>query len=79
MKDIEKIILYIVLFILIVGFIWSITRIFKSEIVFQHSEQRYQQFVQSELNDKCAVPPGYTKEVWREHMSHHPNRYKGCL
>jgi len=29
--------------------------------------------------DKCAVPAGYTEEKWREHMSHHPDRYKECL
>lgn len=29
--------------------------------------------------DKCAVPAGYTAESWKEHMSHHPDRYKECL
>lgn len=27
----------------------------------------------------CATPPGYTDEQWREHMSHHPDRYAECL
>lgn len=30
-------------------------------------------------NDKCATPPGYTDAQWREHMSHHPDQYAGCL
>lgn len=79
MKDIEKIILYIALFVLIIGLAWSVTAMFKSDAGAQHSEQRYQQFVQSELTDKCAVPQGYTEEAWKEHMSHHPDRYEGCL
>ncbi len=39
----------------------------------------YKKAVSSELNDKCATPPGYTDDAWREHMSHHPDRYKECL
>ncbi len=39
----------------------------------------YKKGVASELNDKCATPPGYTDESWKEHMSHHPDRYKECL
>ncbi len=30
-------------------------------------------------NNPCATPPGYTEQSWREHMSHHPDRYKECL
>ena len=29
--------------------------------------------------DKCAVRAGYTAESWRQHMGHHPDRYKECL
>ena len=29
--------------------------------------------------DKCATPPGYTDEQWREHMGHHPDQYAECL
>ncbi len=29
--------------------------------------------------DKCATPPGYTDEQWREHMGHHPEQYAECL
>ncbi len=39
----------------------------------------YENAVSSELSDKCATPPGYTDEAWTEHMSHHPDRYAGCL
>ena len=39
----------------------------------------YRKGIASELNDKCATPPGYTDESWKEHMSHHPDRYKECL
>ena len=30
-------------------------------------------------NDICATPSGYTDQQWREHMSHHPDMYVGCL
>lgn len=39
----------------------------------------YKSAVSSELSDKCATPPGYTDESWKEHMSHHPERYVECL
>lgn len=29
--------------------------------------------------DKCATPPGYTDEQWKEHMGHHPEQYQECL
>ncbi|MBI2135483.1 hypothetical protein HYU06_00235 [Candidatus Woesearchaeota archaeon] len=29
--------------------------------------------------DKCAVPEGYDDKSWKDHMSHHPDRYKECL
>ncbi len=29
--------------------------------------------------DKCAVPQGYDEQSWKEHMGHHPDRYKECL
>jgi hypothetical protein len=32
-----------------------------------------------ELADICATPEGYTDASWREHMSHHPDRYAKCL
>ena len=39
----------------------------------------YQKAVSSELSDICATPPGYTDESWRQHISHHPDRYAQCL
>jgi len=39
----------------------------------------YQKALSSEQTDICATPPGYSDESWREHMSHHPDRYKACL
>ncbi len=39
----------------------------------------YKKAVNSELQDKCATPPGYTDAKWREHMGHHPDRYAECL
>lgn len=39
----------------------------------------YQKALSSEQEDICATPPGYTDESWRQHMSHHPDRYEQCL
>jgi len=40
----------------------------------------YQQALASENpEDICKAPAGYTEESWREHMSHHPDRYSRCL
>lgn len=41
--------------------------------------ESYKKAVSSEVNDKCATPPEYTDEAWKEHMSHHPDRYRECL
>lgn len=32
-----------------------------------------------ELADRCQPPPGTDPEQWRQHMSHHPDRYAECL
>ncbi len=46
---------------------------------FEHTEERFEEFSSAELEDVCAVPDGYDKEGWEQHMSHHPERYEGCL
>jgi len=46
----------------------------------QHTAANYQQFVSAEsAGDICKTPAGYTDEQWKEHMSHHPDRYAQCL
>ena len=50
-----------------------------ANVQLENTQENYQQFVGAELSDKCAVPPGYTEEAWREHMGHHPDRYAECL
>lgn len=40
----------------------------------------YQQALATENpDDICKPPAGYTEEEWREHMSHHPERYEQCF
>ena len=43
-----------------------------------HSDEQFEEMSLAELEDKCAVPEGYTEADWKQHMSHHPDRYKGC-
>lgn len=38
-----------------------------------------QAFSDENKENICATPEGYTDESWREHMSHHPDRYAKCL
>lgn len=30
-------------------------------------------------NDICAVPAGTDPEEWKQHLSHHPDKYAQCL
>lgn len=40
----------------------------------------YQSAIASENPlDKCKTPQGYTDQEWREHMGHHPDKYRECL
>ena len=45
-----------------------------------YSTAQTQQFFNSEVaTDICKTPQGYTAEQWKEHMSHHPDRYAQCF
>jgi len=45
----------------------------------EHSEESFAKAQESETEDPCSTPDGYTDEAWREHMGHHPGQYKDCL
>ena len=44
-----------------------------------HTEAKYERAVNAEQADICSAPPGYSEAEWKEHMSHHPDRYGECL
>lgn len=71
----EKFVLYMILAVIFLVLVFSITSIFKKG----YTEEDYNKFVSAEQQDKCATPEGYTDEEWKEHMGHHPDRYKECL
>ncbi len=71
----EKFALYIILAVIFIVLVFSITSMFKKD----YTEEDYNKFISAEQQDKCATPPGYTDEEWKDHMSHHPDRYKECL
>jgi hypothetical protein len=50
-----------------------------AEQSFEHTQERYDEFELAELEDKCLPPDGYDPDVWKQHISHHPDRYEGCL
>lgn len=75
-KEKNNRIVYILVVAVALLLVW-VTYTFYQSIYFGAS---YQKALQSENPaDICATPPGYTDEQWREHMSHHPDRYKECL
>ena len=74
--NIEKIILIGVLIVLIVGSLFFIFGMNKNK----YSEENFQKAIAAENpEDKCKAPAGYNDEEWKEHMSHHPEMYEGCL
>lgn len=75
----NEIILYGILFIVVVGLAFSVVTMVKSKGV-ENTPENYNKFVSAQNpNDVCKTPEGYTDKEWREHMSHHPDQYKGCL
>jgi len=48
-------------------------------IIKNPSQEKYNEFVSAEQEDKCVTPPGYNEQEWKEHMSHHLDIYKECL
>jgi rhodanese-related sulfurtransferase len=79
----ENILTIILAIIVLAGFVWSAYSFYgvkESNIVsIQDTTENYNKAVGSELEDKCKTPEGYTDEGWKEHMSHHPDRYVGCF
>jgi len=45
----------------------------------EKSAESVSQDLKIDSDELCAVQPGYDEKEWREHMSHHPDRYKDCL
>jgi rhodanese-related sulfurtransferase len=78
---IEKILVIILVVLAVGGLIWSIISFADTpnSAEVENTPQNYAEFVARELPDKCQTPDGYTDEQWREHMSHHPDRYRECF
>ena len=71
-----NIFLYLMLAVIIVGLVWTAYGFFKQP----YTDTQYQNALDSEnILDICATPAGYTDQEWKEHMSHHPDRYAQCL
>ena len=75
MKKSEDILLYILLGVVIIALIFSISTFFNKG----YSQSDYNKFVSAEGADKCKTPEGYTDKEWKDHISHHPDRYRECL
>lgn len=64
-----------------IAVLWAVMSVVFAERQQQRdfSDAEYRQALDAEESDKCRTPEGYTDEEWREHMSHHPSRYRECL
>ncbi|MBI2579809.1 MAG: hypothetical protein HYW27_02815 [Candidatus Aenigmarchaeota archaeon] len=71
----EKMMLYAILAVGIVIFAFTLY----TTLTPQYSQADYRRALAAQLPDKCATPPGYTDESWRQHMGHHPDQYAECL
>lgn len=78
----EKIFIIVLVVLAVGGFAWSLLSFFstkESVSVVENTSENFDKAVQAELPDICQTPQGYTDEQWREHMSHHPERYQECF
>jgi len=71
----KNIFLYVMIVIAISILAYSIYGVYTS-----YFGANYQNALKAEnTSNPCATPQGYTEQEWKEHMSHHPDRYKDCL
>lgn len=78
----EKILIIVLVALAVGGFAWSLVSFLsnnKPVSLVENTSENFDKAVQAELPDRCQTPQGYTEEQWREHMSHHPDRYKECF
>ncbi len=72
----KDILLYILIVIAVLGLVWTVYGFVKQP----YTNAQYQNALAAEnTQDICATPAGYTDEEWKQHMGHHPDRYKQCL
>lgn len=75
-KENNSVLVYAVIVLLIIAISFAVYSLLK----LRYYGANYVRAIQSENpSDKCKTPPGYTDEAWKEHMSHHPDRYRECL
>lgn len=72
----KEFLIYVLFAIVVLLLAWTVYSSFSKP----YTNEQYQKALVSENTaDICATPSGYTDEQWKEHMSHHPDRYKECL
>lgn len=77
----ERIIIVVLAIALVVGvalLFFSLAGFFTPRL--ENNAQNFQQFSSKENPaDICGVPPGTDPQQWKEHLSHHPDKYSQCL
>lgn len=74
-KKTENLVLYLVLAIVLIGLLFAVINVVK----ITNGSSYQKAFSAEDPSDICATPSGYTDADWKEHMGHHPDRYKECL
>lgn len=79
----ENILITVLIVVAFAGLVWSAYSFYGVKgnkiLEIENTQENFDKAIGSELPDKCKTPQGYTDEAWREHMSHHPDRYVGCF
>ncbi|PIN91740.1 hypothetical protein COU61_01850 [Candidatus Pacearchaeota archaeon CG10_big_fil_rev_8_21_14_0_10_35_13] len=75
--DKKKLLLYLVLGLVIV--LLLLLTLFPGMIYALNDSGVLGNSVGNSVSDKCTPALGYSVDSWKEHMSHHPDIYEGCL
>ncbi len=69
----RKVLFYGAIFLLILTLVFGLLKV-------AAGMARGKETTQSAMNlNACEAPAGYNPAVWKEHMSHHPDKYQDCL
>jgi hypothetical protein len=78
--DKEEILLGVILLGLVAVLAYAAAVFFLGNTGEQNTRENYNEYLSNENKDNiCLTPQGYTDQQWKEHMSHHPDRYAECL
>ncbi len=79
MKD-EKILIALFAGVIMIGAMVLFFSITNQSNKLENTPQNFAQLISNQNPaDICAVPAGTDPEEWKQHLSHHPDKYAQCL